>query len=118
MAENITPNLDLEKILATLAGLQQPPVNTNEQQQQPLAPHNVNNQFLPKQYAYTQSNPQHTTQDPRLLRQPAQVQSRPQERTSTPLIDPSTITEWKQGLRCVSKIAAQNPEFAAVVRKV
>jgi hypothetical protein len=34
------------------------------------------------------------------------------------LIDPATIIDWKQGLRCVSKIAASNPEFAGKVRKL
>ena len=43
---------------------------------------------------------------------------KPQARLSTPLIDPATIIDWKQGLRCVSKIAASNPEFAGKVRKL
>jgi hypothetical protein len=34
------------------------------------------------------------------------------------LIDPATIIDWKQGLRCVSKIAASNGEFAGKVRKL
>lgn len=45
-------------------------------------------------------------------------------RTSTPqqqeqtIIDPATITEWSAGLRCVTKIAAQNPLFAEKIRGV
>ncbi|KAG9835141.1 hypothetical protein KCU98_g11721, partial [Aureobasidium melanogenum] len=37
----------------------------------------------------------------------------PQEQT---IIDPATITEWSAGLRCVTKIAAQNPMFAEKIR--
>ncbi|THX44447.1 hypothetical protein D6D02_01848 [Aureobasidium pullulans] len=57
--------------------------------------------------------------------QPVKPQGRstPQPpRTSTPqqeqqtIIDPATITEWSAGLRCVTKIAAQNPMFADKIR--
>ena len=56
---------------------------------------------------------QHRAQDPRL---------RPQSRSATaspkPMIDPATITTWKEGLRCVSKISEQNAQFAARIKKV
>ena len=46
---------------------------------------------------------------------------RPQGRSTTspkPLIDPATITTWQEGLRCVTKLAAQNAQFAAGIRRV
>ncbi|THW80436.1 hypothetical protein D6D19_00463 [Aureobasidium pullulans] len=39
----------------------------------------------------------------------------PQQEQQT-IIDPATITEWSAGLRCVTKIAAQNPMFADKIR--
>ncbi|KAG9835344.1 hypothetical protein KCU98_g11624, partial [Aureobasidium melanogenum] len=41
--------------------------------------------------------------------------SAPQQQEQT-IIDPATITEWSAGLRCVTKIAAQNPMFAEKIR--
>lgn len=35
-----------------------------------------------------------------------------------PLIDPATITTWQEGLRCVTKIAAENKSFAVRIRRV
>ncbi|QIW95761.1 hypothetical protein AMS68_001279 [Peltaster fructicola] len=35
-----------------------------------------------------------------------------------PTIDPATITTWQEGLRCVTKIAAQNRSFAESIRKL
>lgn len=46
---------------------------------------------------------------------------RPQGRSTAspkPLIDPATITTWQEGLRCVTKLAAQNVHFAAGIRRV
>ncbi|KAF2226417.1 hypothetical protein BDZ85DRAFT_49843 [Elsinoe ampelina] len=37
---------------------------------------------------------------------------------SGPVIDPATITEWSTGLRCVSKIATQNPNFANAIKSM
>lgn len=34
------------------------------------------------------------------------------------VIDPATITTWQEGIRCVTKIAAENRQFGAQVRKV
>ncbi|KXT00192.1 hypothetical protein AC578_7022 [Pseudocercospora eumusae] len=56
-------------------------------------------------------------QDPRL---------RPQSRASAaaaappakPMIDPATITIWSEGLRCVTKLAAQNAQFAESIRRM
>lgn len=122
MAENTTQQeLSLEQILATLASLPQtttPPVPAQQQfagyqypiQSEPVPlPHYPN--VSEKSHGY-----QHT-QDPRLSGQPSR-QQQPKPQTSTPAIDPATITEWKHGLRCVSKIAAQNPSFVPSVQKL
>lgn len=118
------PNLDLAQILATLANLPKPETQNYEQQTQEANPgqtypgvQNPTQAYLDHQNtAYSQPG------DPRLVnrqvphhRQPA---PKSQEGPSTPLIDPSTITEWKQGLRCVSKLAIQNPDFIGAVRKL
>ncbi|SMQ49059.1 unnamed protein product [Zymoseptoria tritici ST99CH_3D7] len=34
------------------------------------------------------------------------------------MIDPATITTWQEGLRCVTKIAAQNAQFAASIKRM
>lgn len=57
--------------------------------------------------------PQQSVHDPRL---------RPQSRTATaspsPTIDPATITTWQEGMRCVTKIIAQNARFGDSIKKV
>jgi hypothetical protein len=52
----------------------------------------------------------------RVISQPSRT-STPQQQEHT-IIDPATITEWSAGLRCVTKIAAQNPLFAEKIRGV
>jgi hypothetical protein len=124
MADDIAPNVDLASILATLASLHQQPNPAPQDQQQAYDPHQgyESYQDLAQPFPPQQNLPYHQSADPRLVNRQAPQSfppaPRPQERTSTSLIDPATITEWKQGLRCVSKIASQNPEFAASVRKV
>ncbi|KAJ4377833.1 hypothetical protein N0V83_000663 [Neocucurbitaria cava] len=127
MAENIDQNLDLEKILATLANLPRPEAQPSQDQQQIHdANHNYHNyQHVAQTYPHESRLPYNPSADPRLIGRPALQHQRPspkpQDRPSTPsvpLIDPSTITEWKQGLRCVSKLGAQNPEFAPTIRKL
>jgi hypothetical protein len=121
MAENVQQNLDLDNILATLASLQQP--GSLPAQDQTYDPNHAYQCFqdIPQSYPPQQNPPYQQPADPRLAARPAQhpaAPPKPQDRASTPLIDPSTITEWKQGLRCVSKIAASNPNFGVSVRKV
>lgn len=117
MAENnaLPANMDLEAILRTLAGLPKP------EGQQLSQPESLNFGTFAQSSA-TEQNVLHQIADPRLAGRPApsklQAPPQPQSRSSTPLIDPATIIDWKQGLRCVSKIAAQNPDFAASIRKV
>lgn len=36
----------------------------------------------------------------------------------SPLIDPSTILEWPQALRCVNKLSTQNPNFGPTIKVV
>ncbi|RMZ71694.1 ATP synthase subunit beta [Pyrenophora seminiperda CCB06] len=123
MAENIPQNLDLAQILATLASLPQSEAQPSQDQQQPFNPSDGGQgyQTFQQQYNPAQVNFHQQLADPRLAGRPTQHRHpapKPQERVSSPVIDPSTITEWKQGLRCMSKIAAQNPEFAPTVRKL
>ncbi|KAF2271791.1 uncharacterized protein EI97DRAFT_348893, partial [Westerdykella ornata] len=42
----------------------------------------------------------------------------PQHRPTGPTVHPSTITEWKHGLRCLNKLAAQNPHFETSIQKL
>jgi hypothetical protein len=105
MAEDnaLPANMDLDAILRTLASLPKPEEHQGQYQpQDPYLPH------------------QQPTTDPRLAGRASQPHSipKPQVRSTTPLIDPATIIDWKQGLRCVSKIAAQNPQFSVSVRKL
>ncbi|KZM27148.1 uncharacterized protein EKO05_0004689 [Ascochyta rabiei] len=122
MAEDngLPANMDLEAILRTLASLPKP-------EDQPLQdPQTFYAQSQPGDDRYQTLAPeqhqsfQPPTADPRLAGRSPQppLLPKPQARSSTPLIDPATIIDWKAGLRCVSKIAAQNPEFAASVRKL
>nr|POF04052.1 hypothetical protein CFP56_21808 [Quercus suber] len=53
----------------------------------------------------------HQSEDPRPR---PQAQSVPKPKT----IDPATITNWQEGIRCVTKIAAQNAHFAVALRKM
>lgn len=127
MAENEDiQNLDLDQILRTLASL---PKNEDAQQQTQQQPYDPANVQIPKGGAlpYHLQAPAGIPQgheypaDPRLSGRtpspfpPSQV---PRTQTLTPTIDPATITSWKHGLRCVNKIAAQNPNFNGTVQKL
>ncbi|CZT15826.1 uncharacterized protein RCC_01662 [Ramularia collo-cygni] len=35
-----------------------------------------------------------------------------------PMIDPASITQWQEALRCVTKIAAQNAQFAGCIKRM
>jgi hypothetical protein len=134
---------DLASILATLAQFapqqqqdQQPPPPTSttptitdprlqrRQQNQPSPqPYNQIPQHLQQNtpQSSTPYNPQATVFQPivpqqRPIPQPSRT-STPQQQEHT-IIDPATITEWSAGLRCVTKIAAQNPLFAEKIRGV
>jgi hypothetical protein len=146
MADPIVPP-DLASILATLAQFapqqqqdqQQPPPPTTttptitdprlqrRQQTQPNQPspqpYNQIPQSIQQNNVQTSTpyNPQATVFQPvvpqqRPIPQPSRT-STPQQQEHT-IIDPATITEWSAGLRCVTKIAAQNPLFAEKIRGV
>ncbi|KAF2834771.1 hypothetical protein M501DRAFT_963871, partial [Patellaria atrata CBS 101060] len=57
-----------------------------------------------------------TPLDPRLV--PQTRKDFPAPAPTPPPIDPATITEWSQGLRCISKIAVQNPKLKDILRKM
>lgn len=128
MAENNEqpPQMDLEQILKTLAGL--PPLPSVQQQGQQLlydpSPVPVQDQGALALPPIPTLDSYNHTQDPRLSgrsfpqhRLPPQKPQAP-TKALPPTIDPSTITEWKQGLRCVSKIAQHNPAFEASIQKM
>lgn len=56
----------------------------------------------------------------RLAPQQHHVRSQTQSGTASPkpMIDPASITQWQEALRCVTKIAAQNAQFATSVKRV
>lgn len=125
MADQSFQELDLDQILRTLASLPRAEAPTQESDQhahdesaqaQARAPgvhitqQNIPiHSSVPSSQASTRSNGQTLA--------PYQPQTL-QKRTLTPTIDPATITEWRSGLRCVSKIAAQNPNFEGTVKKL
>lgn len=127
MAENNdVQNIDLAQLLQTLANLPKPQNTTPQPPEQAYDPsqpliraENVAPSHHPAQAGISYGHEQ--SLDPRLSSRP-QPSSRqhptPQNRTSTPVIDPATITEWKHGLRCVNKLAAQNPNFVSSVQKL
>ena len=109
---NETP--DLQSILATLARYANPHPRESSQngQYDAIAPVNHHELSIPE---HSLSGPQPSAEnagDPRL---------RPQGRSTAspkPMIDPATITTWQEGVRCVAKIAQQNAQFAASIRRV
>jgi hypothetical protein len=124
MAEHAQPNQELEAILKTLASLSQQQTLPPQHPQTTHASAQNPSDFQDGQFKSSSERiaANHPYSDPRRINPPAQQRQTllpvPQARSSTPTIDPATITEWKQGLRCVIKVAAQNPNFAASVRKV
>ncbi|KAF2872120.1 hypothetical protein BDV95DRAFT_36535 [Massariosphaeria phaeospora] len=109
MAQNENEeNPELARILHTLANLPPNPV-----------PHGPGTGFpVPHSAYYAPPG----TPDPRLVERTAlehrQASPKPQKKIGTLMINPTTITEWKQGLRCVSKLAAVNQNFVATVQKM
>ncbi|KAG9201195.1 hypothetical protein G6514_005924 [Epicoccum nigrum] len=120
-SNGLPANLDLDAILATLAGLQQKP---QEEQARQYPSSRSQEPFQPPQESFPQQQQQQQQQeytpDPRLAGRTTipKPQAKSSASAATPLIDPATIIDWKQGLRCVSKIAALNPEFAGKVRRL
>ena len=107
--DSARPTLDLQQILNSLAASGQIASGRDEpiQNDAPtsLPVHDVT-------YVDRAPNAESEAQRPR---------SRPQTRSLEPIrptIDPATITTWQAGLRCVTKIAAENTQFAASIRTV
>ncbi|KAK3686861.1 hypothetical protein LTR37_019413 [Vermiconidia calcicola] len=107
------PAPDLQAILSTLAQYAQPlQPGTFEETTQTSTPTNLGQaQSEPPQPIPPPQPSIERAEDPRL---------RPQSRStvSPKPIDPATITTWQDGLRCVTKIAAQNAQFAATIRRM
>lgn len=102
------PTLDLQTILASLA-----------QYAPPLPAPHPDNVVEQRTHAEQDSS---TPSSQSLLPRADDPRPRPQSRnaaTASPKpIDPATITTWQDGLRCVTKIAAQNAQFSVAIRKV
>ena len=125
--DNNTANLDLAQILQTLANL--PPLPEVAQQSQPHPYNPTQGYYSTNALSHESNAPLLAPYQPNPSLDPAsnnwsslqhrQALPKPQQcRSATPIIDPSTIVEWKLGLRCVNKVAAQNSNFAASVQKV
>jgi hypothetical protein len=50
--------------------------------------------------------------------QPQQYTVTPPPQPQSPMINPATIFEWPQALRCVNKISATNPQFGPAIKTV
>lgn len=97
---------DLQSILSTLANFAPP----TQQSQSTTSP-----------TEYDGTSEQKAQPIPLLLSKTGDPRLRPQGRSTAspkPNIDPAAITSWSDGLRCVTKIAAQNAQFATSIRKV
>ncbi|USW55045.1 hypothetical protein Slin15195_G083640 [Septoria linicola] len=107
---------DLQAILATLAQYSAQAGQTAPTE--PNTPQPDNASFTSKGSSTAQGNwaqqAPAKAHDPRLPR----PQSRSGATTPKPMIDPASITIWQEGLRCVTKIAAQNTQFAASIKRM
>jgi hypothetical protein len=121
---------DLQAILATLAQYSQQPAT---EQSLPQAPYQLAEPDHAKVSTPANDNLSAILQNARVESVSAdpRLRGRPQSRSVTPaqplkqdqiqppsVIDPATITVWQDGLRCVTKIAAQNKMFEATIRRV
>jgi hypothetical protein len=123
--QDSAPANDLERILAELAQYSSAQQQTRRPEPAPEDfRHTVQLQYLQLQENHRQEihhvpAAQNATHqrilDPRLNRS---TLTPPAQLFKTPLIDPATILEWTQALRCVNKIAAQNPNLAPAVKGV
>ncbi|KAF2813862.1 uncharacterized protein BDZ99DRAFT_459613 [Mytilinidion resinicola] len=132
MADNNNPQIpDLASVLRTLASLapanpQQPgqDIAASLLQHHPEPPYHPThptqaNLQPPPNVEQIPSRPTSTIQDQRTVPQHRpSVQDPPRAGSTPPLIDPATITEWSHGLRCITKIAGQTPNFKVAIRKM
>lgn len=124
MADNPIISPELASVLATLARFATPAATSLPSDQISASEDAARSVYSRYENGFGDSaNVQHVLQeqtaDPRLR---PQHRSTPISRSSTPLakavIDPATITDWREGLRCVTKIAAQNANFSATIKRV
>ena len=118
VAEQANPELD--RILAELAGYT---ANQNASYQPPaLAPPSHSHDYVDHQPQPTSSSQtlptiqQHRSQAPVSI--PSRQTATPPAQSNSSQIDPSTIFEWPQALRCVNKISASNPQFGPKIKEV
>ena len=107
---------DLQSILATLA--QHAPNGTHLA---PVASQHAVPITAPAPGCETQDTPSQDQRDASLssrLKAAAKSQGQSGSAPAKPMIDPSTITTWQDALRCITKISAQNVQFAASIKKV
>lgn len=111
---------------ATTPTITDPRLQRRQQSQNPLSTAQSWSQ-LPNQLQQNDSQSSSSYNPQAAVFQPVDSQGRaPSVSSKTPaphqqeqtIIDPATITEWSAGLRCVTKIAAQNPMFAEKIRGV
>ncbi|WPH03046.1 Hypothetical protein R9X50_00592000 [Acrodontium crateriforme] len=111
MADPNQSPVDLQSILATLAQFSQP--------QQTMVGH-VSNQAVSDSNARIYSDNQNALEANTTC--PVQHSARKPQASSTtaarPMIDPASITTWQEALRCVTKISAQNEQFALSIKKM
>ncbi|CAI6340433.1 unnamed protein product [Periconia digitata] len=127
MADTNMETPDLQQILATLASFAEAE-NATPQPTQLVDPSQLQSLHQePLKHNPTDSSQQYKKQkreqsrDPRLGGRstlPTHPSSNAQHRPSSVSIDPATITEWKHGLRYVTKLAMQKPDLGDLVRKL
>jgi hypothetical protein len=108
---------DISTILAELAQYS----STQQQSNQPTHISSIQEQQQWAQHPQQSSNQAPSTGrslDPRQNPNHRGIATPPAQLSKSPLIDPSTILEWPQALRCVTKLSAQNPNFGPVVKVV
>ncbi|OJD40244.1 uncharacterized protein BKCO1_1000652 [Diplodia corticola] len=118
---------DLATVLRNLAALAPPPPLQAPASggTAPDAEYNAVAQPIPQRQYFADPRLAGRSQNPG-LRQQANASTTPPPPTVTPTpqasrlapIDPATIIEWAPGLRCISKIAARNPNLKPVVQKM
>ncbi|KXT18315.1 hypothetical protein AC579_956 [Pseudocercospora musae] len=111
-ANSNTATPDLAAILATLAKYKGDGSSTE--------PNTPESRQTTPATSFTDGNKHRAGSD----QKPQNPRLRPQSRSSVgtapvkPMIDPATITVWSEGLRCVTKLAAQNAQFAESIRRM
>ncbi|KIV99794.1 uncharacterized protein PV09_08599 [Verruconis gallopava] len=108
---------DIDRILAELAGysaskgaIQQAPVTAGTQAAESWPSHDV------PQHAGLNSVSGYSSQTSQVSQ--VSAVALPPAQPHPPLVDPSTIFEWPQALRCVNKLSASNPQFGPKIKQM